>query len=296
MRVHNLVSVVIPFYSNKSGLLITSVKSALEQINVNIEIIVVDDCSPLSASSELSSLNDPRIKIIRHSKNSNGGIARNTGVDASLGNFIAFLDYDDVWYKDKLIKQLSLYEDSRHTVSHPVIYSRCKIIEGDSTFIRPRREIKPNERVGDYLFIEKEIIQTSGIFLHRDTAKLVQFDDLKRHQDYQYCLSLESVGVKFILLHDITYDFIQIPKLNDYDFSINWLVLYNGYLSSTAILNFKSLVIIRSMIAHKHLLLSLKYSFINSILREFFTILILRLLKYILPNFLIRVLRNKSIK
>ncbi|MEC4089915.1 glycosyltransferase family 2 protein [Pseudoalteromonas rubra] len=277
-----LISVIIPFYSKNSGLLIKSVRSALNQSYTHLEVIVVDDCSPCKAEDELSSLHDPRLRVIRHATNSNGATARNTGVEAASGSVIAFLDYDDEWYPEKLNKQLSLLNEKG--LNH-VIYSQCKIIEPSGrTFTRPRRAISQHERVGDYLFVACEIIQTSGIMLSASLAQRVQFDDLKRHQDYQYCLALEQVGATFTLLDEVVYDFVQIPKLNDYLFSAMWLENYSSYLSDEATKGFKKIVILRTIIAHKKYIEALLYSVKNNITTSFFSIFLKKVVKGALPS------------
>lgn len=271
------VSVIIPFYSSESGRLNQAVESVLNQSAKNIEVIVVDDCSPISAEQELIHLDDPRIKIIRHDKNTNGGIARNTGIDNANGEFIAFLDYDDIWYSDKLEKQLAFWQSVKS--DNAVTYCKCKIIEGSRVFDRPERGIKAQERVGDYLFVNKQIIQTSGIFLPASLAKRVKFHDLKRHQDYQFCLSLEAEGVTFHYLDEVLYEFIQIPKLNDYNFSLDWLNSYDNYLSESAVFGFKYLVVLRSMIAHKDIVKAFKFSIVNGFFLGFVKVCLLKLTK-----------------
>ena len=248
------MSVVIPFYSDCPGLLKNAVESALNQTLTNIEVIVVDDGSPLSADSELDSINDPRLKIVCHKVNSNGGIARNTGVNNAEGEFIAFLDYDDNWYADKLERQLNEFSEVSKYSNKVVIYSQCKIIEGDISRVAPTRAIKKDESVGDYLFSARQIIQTSGIFLLADSAREAKFHDLKRHQDYQFCLSLERRGYSFFMLKDVCYEFVQIPKKNNYDFSRHWLENYSSYLSDTAILSFNKLVLCRTLLSHRQYL------------------------------------------
>lgn len=274
-----LVSIVIPFYSNTSGLLIKSVTSACCQTLDNIEVIVVDDFSPVIAADELVKTDDPRIKIIRHIKNCNGAIARNTGIDAAKGDFIAFLDYDDIWYPNKLTEQLRLYNKVAVNVDNPVIYSRCKIIDGSRIKTRPVRAIAENERVGDYLFFSRQIIQTSGIFLKTSMAKKVRFDNLKRHQDYQFCLSLEAHGCQFFMLQQPSYDFIQIHKLNDFLFSKDWLSRYEKFLGQRSIKGFKYLVILRSMVANKKYIASFKYSLKEGLLFSYLKLLIFSFIK-----------------
>lgn len=284
-----LISVVIPFYSTISGLLINAVNSALFQSFENIEVIVVDDCSPVRAKDELQEITDSRLKIINHNKNSNGGVARNSGVMNASGEFVAFLDYDDIWYENKLIQQKSIYDAHvRNGSTDIVIYSRCKIIDGSRTMIRPLREIDESESVGNYLFCSREIIQTSGLFLKTKLAIMVPFDDLIRHQDYQFCLSLEKAGAKFIMLSTPSYEFIQIPKLNDYNFSQMWLEKYQSYLSPQAIKGFKGLVIIRSMIAHKKFIKSFYYACKNQLIKTYLWAVIVRSVKTILRLFVIK--------
>ena len=291
MPLSQLISVIIPFYSKESGRLISAVTSALNQTNCTVEVVVVDDCSPISAKSELKQINDPRVKIIRHEKNSNGGIARNTGVNNAQGQFIAFLDYDDVWYPNKLELQLACYYMTKGKVKNPVIYSQCKIISDGVEFVRPRRAINKNERVCDYIFTAKEIIQTSGIFLARDLALQVRFDNLKRHQDYQFCLALENFGAEFFMIDTDTYSFIQVPKLNDYHFSKKWLENYSKFMTKKSQIAFKELVILKSIVAHSKYFTAFNYAVHNSLAFKFFKVLIFRVAKLVLPEKIINYFR-----
>lgn len=277
-----LISVIIPFYSTTEGLLKNAVHSALFQSYKDIEVIVVDDFSPVKASNELADITDSRLSIVNHTKNSNGGIARNTGIENANGEYVAFLDYDDIWYPDKLELQLKLFNEKAKIALNPeklVIYSRCKIIDGQREFIRPVRPILKNETVGEYLFCAKQIIQTSGIFLEMTTAKSVKFDDLKRHQDYQFCLSLEAQGCVFYMLEETSYEFIQIPKLNDYTFSLEWLTAYKNHLNTNSIKGFKKLVILRSIISHDKYNVAFKYALNNRILPSLVKVILIKIIK-----------------
>src|ERR1043166_3788702 len=86
-------SVVVPVY-NRAHLLGTALDSVLSQSCQDFEIIVVDDGSSDNPSSVVAKLGDPRIRFIRQS-NGGGGKARNTGIDAARGQFVATLDSDD---------------------------------------------------------------------------------------------------------------------------------------------------------------------------------------------------------
>jgi glycosyltransferase involved in cell wall biosynthesis len=217
------VSVVIPFYSSEPGKLSGAVQSALSQTLESIEVIVIDDCSPINAESELKTVCDPRLKVIRHENNLWGGMARNTGVQNATGEFIAFLDSDDEWYPEKLQRQLDFWKDNGCS-QNTVLFCMCEVIEGKRVWVRPTR-------------------------------------GLKRHQDYQFCLSLEKHGAKFELIPEVLYQFIQTPKANDYEFSLLFLEYYGASFDDSVEKGFVELVVIRSMIKQRRFWHATKLAF-----------------------------------
>ncbi len=104
---NTLVSVIIPAYRCEKYLEHT-VRSALAQSYANLEVIVVDDCSPDKCGeiADLLALEDKRVKCIHNPVNQGVAQSRNIGVAAANGEWIAFLDGDDYWAQDKLIRQL----------------------------------------------------------------------------------------------------------------------------------------------------------------------------------------------
>lgn len=102
-----LVSVVLPTH-NRAEFIGCAIKSVLCQTEKNIELIVVDDASTDETPAVLNQFSriDSRIKILRNSKPLGGGGARNVGIAASTGTWVAFLDDDDVWMENKLRAQL----------------------------------------------------------------------------------------------------------------------------------------------------------------------------------------------
>jgi glycosyltransferase involved in cell wall biosynthesis len=99
------VSVIIPTY-NRSHVLGRAVRSVLSQTYQDFELIVVDDGSSDATVEVVSGFADPRIRCLRHEKNRGAAAARNSGIKAARGEYIAFLDSDDEWLPEKLQKQV----------------------------------------------------------------------------------------------------------------------------------------------------------------------------------------------
>jgi glycosyltransferase involved in cell wall biosynthesis len=98
------VSVVVPT-RGRGRFLPLSLNSALKQRDVDLEIVLVDDGPP--EPPRLGMLDDPRIRVVRHDRTLGVSAARNTGISASEGEWIALLDDDDLWSPAKLDRQLS---------------------------------------------------------------------------------------------------------------------------------------------------------------------------------------------
>jgi glycosyltransferase involved in cell wall biosynthesis len=106
-----LVSVIITTY-NRPELLPRAIQSVLDQTHEEIECIVVDDCSSSDRTREVvNSFNDSRVTYHRHMRNRGLSAARNTGIELSDGEYVAFLDDDDEWAPTKLQRQVSLFEE-----------------------------------------------------------------------------------------------------------------------------------------------------------------------------------------
>jgi glycosyltransferase involved in cell wall biosynthesis len=105
-----LVSVIIPAY-NRAHLIGRAIASVLAQSHQNIEIIVVDDASTDDLSATLAEADSRQLRCITHPRNRGAAAARNTGIAAASGEFVAFLDSDDVWFPGKLAEQVAAMRD-----------------------------------------------------------------------------------------------------------------------------------------------------------------------------------------
>lgn len=114
------VSVIIPTY-NRAHVLGRSIQSVLNQTYQDFELIVVDDGSSDNTEEVVRNFNDIRIKYIRHDKNRGLSAARNTGIKAARGQYIALNDDDDEWLPHHLEKSVSAFRKASPQIG--VVYS-----------------------------------------------------------------------------------------------------------------------------------------------------------------------------
>lgn len=118
------ISVVIPTRDRWHRLMQGALPSALAQVGVSHEVIVVDDGSADETARRLASLDDPRLVVLRHERPRGLSAARNTGIEAARGDWLAFLDDDDLWAPNKLRAQL----DAIRGTEAPCIYSGVVVV------------------------------------------------------------------------------------------------------------------------------------------------------------------------
>lgn len=111
--IDGLVSIVTPNY-NCQKYIAETIESVLKQTYTNWEMLIVDDCST-DGSYETAleySKKDTRIKVFRNENNLGAAISRNKALDVANGEYIAFLDSDDLWLPEKLEKQIKFMQDN----------------------------------------------------------------------------------------------------------------------------------------------------------------------------------------
>lgn len=131
-----LISVIVPAYK-RADTVERAVRSALAQTYRQLEVIVVDDDSRDGTSEAVAAIKDDRVHLLRHDRNRGGNAARRTAVHASRGEYIAFLDADDLWYPGKLAAQLTRLEEAGP--DYAMVYSWYETLLPDGTVVPPRR-------------------------------------------------------------------------------------------------------------------------------------------------------------
>ena len=172
------VSVVITTYK-RPGKLGRAIKSVLDQSLEDWELIIVDDNnadSPFRAETEVfmaTYLGDSRIRYIKHEKNSGAPAARNTGIKAAVGTYIALLDDDDEFESTKLEKQLALFKSS-DLENLGVVYCKNRYLDETGSVIRYsvakvrgdvfKYQMVRNVGITSTLMIKKAVIEHAGYF------------------------------------------------------------------------------------------------------------------------------------
>lgn len=114
-----LVTVITPSY-NCSSFISQTINSVLAQKYTDWEMVIIDDCSTDNSVDVIQSFTerDIRIKLIRLSENSGAAVARNVGIEAATGRYIAFLDSDDQWLSNKLAIQVQFMQEREVAFSY----------------------------------------------------------------------------------------------------------------------------------------------------------------------------------
>ena len=184
------VSVVIPT-RNRQHLLPFAVRSVLDQTFRDLEVLVVDDASEDRTSDVVAGFSDGRVRYLRQDPRQGGAAARNAGVRASRGDFIAFLDDDDEWLPEKLEQQMALFEADPEL---GVVYSGYLVVERESGRVLARKVAECRGDLSRNLRVRNVLGNTSSVVLRRscfDTAGL--FDEqLPSFEDYDFWLRLSA--------------------------------------------------------------------------------------------------------
>ena len=134
------VSVIIPTY-NRAAMVRRAIDSALAQSYAAIEVIVVDDGSTDQTPQIVAAVSDPRVRYLRRDENRGAQVARNAGIAAATGQYLAFLDSDDEWHQEKIARQAALLDRSPDDVG--LVYCGIRRIDQDG---RPTHDHKPRHR------------------------------------------------------------------------------------------------------------------------------------------------------
>ena len=185
------VSVVIPTH-NRTAWLELTIRSVLRQHHSDLETIVVDDGSTDDTPELLSRMADPRVRVIRHDSSQGVAASRNHGAAEARGEWIGFVDDDDVWAPDKLASQLDAVDAAGRTW----VYAGVVHVDDHTRLIGGRPPLPPDAVArlvrhynvvpggGSNVIVQRDAFQRAGPFDVR----------LKNTEDWEMWIRLNEQG------------------------------------------------------------------------------------------------------
>ena len=192
-----LVSVIIPTF-NRQYIVEKSIRSVLNQSTTDLELIIVDDHSTDETVNVISKIEDSRIRIITLSSNHGACYARNIGVKAAKGKYIAFQDSDDIWLTNKLEEQIKFIEDSSADFVFPGM-KRIMLENPNKNYYFPNVDLDDNLPYFEQILMLNRV-GTQTILCKRECFDIIGFDEgLKRFQDWDLTLqACKNFNVKYL--------------------------------------------------------------------------------------------------
>ncbi len=220
-----ILTVVIPTRDRRE-LLMRAIRSVLQQTISGVEIIVVDDGSESDLGLTEAGLSG-RLVVVRNPVAMGAQQSRLIGARMAHGKFVALLDSDDWWSKDKLEKQLAVATANRGAF----VSCRVTVSKGSLRKDAPWRPLNKGERVEDFLYVRRGMLQTSTVLAERKTmiSLLEQSAAYNVHNDTMLFLEAQKRGLEIIQMAEPLAFFDDNPRSDriSYDAkrvtaSVNW--------------------------------------------------------------------------
>jgi glycosyltransferase involved in cell wall biosynthesis len=184
-----IISIIIPAY-NASKTIQETIQSVLNQTFLNFELIVIDDGSTDSTLDVISQISDPRVTVFSYP---NAGIstARNRGIEKASGDYITFLDADDLWASDKIETQ---FEALQKNPQAAVAYSWTTIIDKSNNAVRQGSCYEKSGDVYSKILVKNFLDSGSNIMVRKEAIdKIGRFNpSLKHAADWEFYIRLAA--------------------------------------------------------------------------------------------------------
>jgi len=209
------ISVIIPTY-NRADFITETINSVLNQNYQNFEILIIDDGSTDNTKEIVSNIKDKRIKYFYQSNTGVPAIGRNVGLREATGDFIAFLDSDDVWFPNKLSEQLAIFKKN----------TKLLAVSSNAEYL-PHQKIKKKVfiKLFSYRYTLKDLLKSnrvinSSLIMKREVIDYVGFldenYDLRFVEDYDYWLRIVEFRDKSIYVMKKPLIYYRIHNSNNF--------------------------------------------------------------------------------
>ena len=219
----NNVDIILPTY-NCAEYIEEAINSVIDQTLENWKLIIIDDASKDSTTSLIKNyLNDKRIifKILK--KNKGQGFCRNLALRYSNSKYVAFIDSDDIWKKDKLKKQIEFMNNFNLDFT----YTDFTIFKEINGVKKLNKQIVLPEKFTYDLFVNKTSICTSTMIIKRSIIGMTKFLNTKRCEDFFFkCELLKNCKTANNLRENLTFYRISKNSLQSNKFKNLYWVWY----------------------------------------------------------------------
>lgn len=194
------VSVVIPTY-NHAQFLRAAIQSVLDQTFSDWEAIIVNNYSEDETVEIVASYDDPRIRLVDFHNHGIIAAARNHGMALAQGEFVAFLDSDDIWYPEKLKRCIEKLQEGNDVVCHGEAWVK--------TGRPPRQMLYGPQRRTRYLSLlyDGNCLSTSATVVRKTALDSVdgfsENPQMVTAEDYELWLKLAKAGCRFALVDEV---------------------------------------------------------------------------------------------
>jgi glycosyltransferase involved in cell wall biosynthesis len=252
MKRNSKVSAIIPTH-NRPQLILRAVASALAQTYQDLEVVVVLDGPDLATSEALATIHDDRLRVMILPKSQGAQNARNAGIEAAQGDWIALLDDDDEWLPEKIELQMTPAINS--TFRFPIVGSQFFASSPSYQLIWPRK--RPYEPLSEYLLARDScsmgegVLITTTLLFPKDLFRLVRLaPDLQRCHDVDWLLRAsgqEGSGIEFIPQPlAIVYQSEASPGITsvpNWQTSLEWVESVRGIITGRAYASYLSITV-----------------------------------------------------
>ncbi len=181
--IEGLVSIIMPSW-NTASFIEEAIQSVINQTYKKWELIIVDDCSTDDTEKVVASFNDERIKFFLNKKNSGAALTRNKAMREAQGEWIAFLDSDDLWTPNKLEHQIEFMKKNGYCLS----FTEYEKIDENSKALNVY--VSGPECVNKRKIYNYDYIGQLTMMYNAKEFGLIQIKDIKKNNDYAIRLEL----------------------------------------------------------------------------------------------------------
>lgn len=187
MNVQPLVSIIMPAF-NCENYIEQAIESIKEQTYTNWELIIIEDCSTDTTWEKIKTISHKQIHIYRNPMNCGVAQTRNRGVELAAGDWIAFLDSDDLWVQEKLEKQIALLNREKEA---PLVFTGSGFIS--ETNIKMSYVLHVPEKIARKRLLKQNLISCSSVLVKKDLLKKYPMPTVKMiHEDFAVWLQILS--------------------------------------------------------------------------------------------------------